>query len=148
VHEVLPDVDARLFAVGAAPPKWLVHAGQHDERIAVTGYVADERQYFARCTALVLPVRTGGGSRLKALVAMASGLPIISTRLGMEGLEVEEGTHFLAAETASEWVAALRSVFRDAALRRRLACSAREFVQLRYDWTALRDQVRAAYAWL
>jgi glycosyltransferase involved in cell wall biosynthesis len=139
---------ARLFAVGAAPPGWLVRAGQHDQRVAVTGYVADERPYFARCAALVLPVRTGGGSRLKALVAMASGLPIVSTRLGMEGLEAEAGTHFLQAEAPQDWIEALRTLVSDAALRERLACAARVLVEERYDWSALREPLRAAYAWL
>ena len=82
--------------------------GQHDDRIAVTGDVADERPYFERCTALVLPLRSGGGSRLKALVAMASGVPIVSTRLGMEGLEAEPDTHFLQADSADEWGDTLR----------------------------------------
>ena len=95
---------ARLFAVGANPPRWLVEAGQHDDRIAVTGYVADERPYLARCAALVLPMLTGGGTRLKALIAMASGLPIVSTRLGMEGLDAEPGEDYLLAEAAPEWV--------------------------------------------
>ena len=61
-----------------------------DDRIVVTGYVPDERPYLQRCTALVLPMRAGGGSRLKALVAMASGLPIVSTRHGMEGLDAAD----------------------------------------------------------
>jgi glycosyltransferase involved in cell wall biosynthesis len=149
VQEVVQRIDtARLFAVGAAPPAWLVRAGQHDPRVAVTGYVADERPYFARCAALVLPVRTGGGSRLKALIAMASGLPIVSTRLGMEGLEAEPGTHFLQADAPQEWIEALGNLVSDAALRKRLACSARELVEQRYDWSALREPLRAAYAWL
>jgi polysaccharide biosynthesis protein PslH len=149
IREVLPGLaDARLFAVGAAPPQWLVRRGQHDARIAVTGYVLDERPYFARCAALVLPVRNGGGSRLKALVAMATGLPIVSTRLGMEGLEAEPDTHYLQAETADEWIARLRQLIADPVLRRRLACSARALVQARYHWPALREQVRAAYEWL
>jgi glycosyltransferase involved in cell wall biosynthesis len=149
IPEVLQKLEeGRLFAVGAAPPDWLVRAGQHDQRVAVTGYVADERPYFARCSALVLPVRNAAGSRLKALVAMASGLPIVSTRLGMEGLEAEAGTHFLKAEAADEWIEALRNLARDAELRKRLACSARELVEARYDWSALREPLRRAYAWL
>jgi glycosyltransferase involved in cell wall biosynthesis len=140
--------DVRLFAVGSAPPRWLVAAGQHDDRIAVTGYVADERAYLRRCAALVLPVRAGGGSRLKALVAMAGGLPIVSTRVGMEGLDAEPETHYLAAESTAEWVTGLERLLGDAQLRRRLACRARELVEERYDWSAIRAQVRAAYAWL
>ena len=140
--------DLRVFAVGAAPPPWLVRAVQHDDRIAVTGYVADERPYFARSAALILPVQTGGGSRLKALVAMASGVPIVSTRLGMEGLEAEPGTHYLQADSADEWVGALRRLVHDASLRQHLACRARTLVEERYTWSALRDRVRSAYAWL
>jgi glycosyltransferase involved in cell wall biosynthesis len=149
LREVLPQVpDARLFAVGAAPPAWLVAAGQHDDRVAVTGYVVDERPYFARCAALVLPVQTGGGSRLKALVAMASGVPIVSTRLGMEGLEVEPGVHYVQADTPESWIASLRRLLEDAGLRQQLACNARALVEQRYTWAAMRSRVREAYAWL
>jgi glycosyltransferase involved in cell wall biosynthesis len=149
IREVLPRLpETRLFAVGAAPPGWLVAAGQHDDHIAVTGYVPDERPYFARCTALVLPVQTGGGSRLKALVAMASGVPILSTRLGMEGLEAEPDVHFLQADSANEWTASLKRLLTDAALRQQLACNARAFVEERYTWPVMRDRVREAYAWL
>jgi glycosyltransferase involved in cell wall biosynthesis len=149
IREVLPRLgDARLFAVGDAPPGWLVSAGQHDTRVAVTGHVADERPYFARCSALVLPVQTGGGSRLKALVAMASGVPIVSTRLGMEGLEAEPDVHYLLADSADEWTASLRRLLDDVSLRQRLACHARALVEERYTWSAMRDRVREAYAWL
>ncbi len=140
--------NARLFAVGANPPKRLVHAGQHDDRIAVTGYVAEERSYLARCAALVLPLRTGGGTRLKALIAMASGLPIVSTRLGMEGLDAEPGQDYLVADTAPEWVTALDRLLRDPVLQARLARNGRALVERRYDWSCLRAELRDAYAWL
>jgi polysaccharide biosynthesis protein PslH len=140
--------EARLFAVGAAPPRWLIEAGQHDDRIAVTGYVADERRYLRRCAALVLPVRAGGGSRIKALVAWASGVPIVSTRFGMEGLDAEPETHYVVAESAADWVASVRRVLGDAELRQRLALNGRGLVERRYDWSAIRADVHAAYAWL
>jgi glycosyltransferase involved in cell wall biosynthesis len=149
IGDVLTRVDgARLFAVGAGPPKWLVRAGQLNNRIAVTGYVPDERPYLARAAALVLPVRTGAGSRLKALIAMASGVPIISTRFGMEGLDAEPGTHFFAAESASEWVTAIRDVLREPDLRRNLACNGRALVEQRYDWTSVAPDIQRAYAFL
>jgi glycosyltransferase involved in cell wall biosynthesis len=147
--EVFPRLsDARLFAVGGGPPRWLVDAGQHDERIAVTGYVPDERRYLARCAALVLPLQSGGGSRLKALIALASGLPIVSTRVGMEGIDAEPGVHFLRADTPAEWVACLERLVADAGLRQRLACAGRTLVEQHYDWSALRAAVRSAYDWL
>ena len=123
VAEAMPQV--RLFAVGDAPPAWLVQAGQHDPRIAVTGYVADERAYLQRCSVLLLPLHAGGGSRLKALVAMASGLPIVSTSLGMEGLDVEPGAHFLRADSGRRLGRLGVSIATRAALARRhcAACS-------------------------
>jgi glycosyltransferase involved in cell wall biosynthesis len=149
VEDVLPHVDGvRLFAVGDAPPTWLIRAGQHDDRIAVTGYVADERPYWRRSMALVLPVTTGGGSRLKALIAMASGLPIVSTRFGMEGLDAEPGRHFLSAESAADFAACVARLRDDAQLRQRLARAGRALVEACYDWSAIRADMRAAYAWL
>jgi len=140
--------DVRLFAVGANPPAWLVRAGQHDSRIAVTGYVADERVYLARCSALLLPMQAGGGSRLKALVAMASGLPIVSTTLGMEGLEAEPDTHFVPADTVADWVDSISRLLSDVELRRGLAHAARQRVEERYQWSAVRPMLEAAYAGL
>ena len=146
VDNVLTAVPAtRLFAVGSSPPAWLVDAGQHSDRIAVTGYVADERPYLARCAALVLPLRAGGGSRLKALIAMASGVPIVSTRLGMEGLDAEPGVHFLLAETVAEWVDCLDRLFAEPELRQRLAHAGRGLVEQRYDWAVLRPGILGIY---
>jgi glycosyltransferase involved in cell wall biosynthesis len=146
IRDVLGSLEcARLFAVGAAPPKWLVAAGQHDDRVAVTGYVDDERPYLARCAALVLPLKTAAGSRLKALIAMACGLPIISTRVGMEGIDAEPGEHFLLAESPSEWVTSLKRLLSDVELRQRLARNGRALIEQRYDWSALRADVVSAY---
>ena len=147
--DVFPRLDGiKLFAVGGAPPKWLVEMGQHNDRVAVTGYVADERPYLDRCAALVLPLQTGGGSRLKALVAMSSGLPVVSTAVGMEGLEAEPGVHYLRAEGADEWSGALLRLLADESLRARLARAGRALIEQRYDWSAIRADVEAAYAWL
>ncbi len=150
VRQVLPGIlealpTARLFAVGANPPRWLVRAGQHDARIAVTGHVADERPYLARCALLVLPLRITAGSRLKALVALASGLPVVSTALGMEGLDAEADADFVLAESADEWVRAIQRLLSSASLRQTLAEHGRRLVERRYDWAALRPALRAAY---
>jgi glycosyltransferase involved in cell wall biosynthesis len=150
-ERVLPGVfasvpTARLFVVGAQPPEWLVKVGQHDQRIAVTGHVDDERVYLRRASALVLPLHVAAGSRLKALVAMASGVPIISTWIGMEGIEAEPGTHYIRADTESEWVAALSSLLQNVELRRRLAANGRALVEQSYDWQAIAPRLRSVYA--
>jgi glycosyltransferase involved in cell wall biosynthesis len=153
VTEVLPRLfvdlpKARLFVVGDRPPAWLVAAGQRDARIAVTGPVPDEQPYLARAAVLVLPMRVGGGSRVKALVALASGVPIVTTRVGMEGLEAEPGVHYLCADTVDEWAQVLGQLLGEAVLRRRLAENGRELVKRCYDWSAIRPSLRAAYATL
>ena len=101
-----------------------------------------------RCAALILPLRTGGGSRLKALIALASGVPIVSTRVGMEGLEAEPDVHYLAAESPLDWVSALQRLLEDIALRQRLARAGRQLVEQQYDWSAIQAEVHAAYEWL
>jgi polysaccharide biosynthesis protein PslH len=137
---------ARLFVVGANPPQWLVRAGQHDERIAVTGHVADERPYLARCAVLLLPVQVAAGSRLKALVALASGLPIVSTALGMEGLEAQPGQDYVQAESAAEWVEAIGQLISRTEQRQTIATRGRALVEQHYDWSAVRPVLDAAYA--
>jgi polysaccharide biosynthesis protein PslH len=151
LRAVLPGIfesapQARLFVVGANPPRWLVEAGQRDARIAVTGYVVDERPYLRRCCALLLPIRIAAGARLKALVAMASGVPIVSTALGMEGLAAVPGTDYIRAESAGEWVRSLQRLLGDKDTRQSVARSARAVVEQRYDWPAVRPSLRAAYA--
>jgi glycosyltransferase involved in cell wall biosynthesis len=153
VTEVLPRLfawqpRARLFIVGAHPPAWLIAAGQRDDRIAVIGHVEDERPYLQRASALLLPLEVAAGSRLKALVAMASGVPIVATRLGMEGLEaVADEQYVLARDLRAEtWAKLLANVLQDHDRRASLARKARQLVEACYDWPAVAPLVRAAYA--
>lgn len=148
LHQMLPA--ARLFAVGHNPPSWLVRAGQADDRIAVTGGVVDERPYLARAGGLVLPVWFGGGSRLKALVAFASGVPVVSSPLGMTGLDVSPGRDFLQVDEpdAAAWARALAALLSDLATRERIAANARALVERRYDWSAIAPSLEAAYGTL
>ena len=87
---------ARLLIVGAAPPASVRRLAS--DRITVTGYVDDVRPFFARAEAFVVPLQIGGGTRVKALQAMAMGLPIVSTTLGCEGLDVVDGQDVLFAD--------------------------------------------------
>ena len=149
VEQVLPRVpNVRLFAVGSDPPRWLVAAGQHDDRIAVTGAVADERPYLRRAALLLLPLEVAAGSRLKALVAMASGVPIVSTPLGMEGLEAVPDEHYACVPglDAEGWATRLREVLNDRQQRTQLARAGRSLVESCYSWPAIAAALRAAYA--
>lgn len=137
--------EARVFVVGRDPAPDVVARGQHDPRIAVTGAVESLRPYRARSTVYALPMRGGGGVRFKALEAMAAGLPIVSTRMGMEGIDAEPGTHYLAADTPPDFADALVRLLADEGLRERISENARQLVRERYDWRAVAPALLAVY---
>ncbi len=108
-----------------------------DDTVHLTGYVDDIRPVIAGSAACVVPLRQGGGTRLKILEAMALGVPVVSTRKGAEGLDVVDGEHLLLADTPRDLAAATVRLLQDGALRACLASQARALVERRYDWRAI-----------
>lgn len=105
--------------------------------IELTGYVEDVRTVLNRSAACVIPLREGGGSRLKILEAMAAGAPVVSTSVGVEGLDLENGRHALVADSPADFASAVDRVLRDTDLAGRLSREARELVERRYDWSSI-----------
>jgi glycosyltransferase involved in cell wall biosynthesis len=103
----------------------------------VTGTVEDVRPYYRDALAEVVPLRIGGGSRLKILEAMAAGVPVVSTRVGAEGLAVIDDRNILIADTAEGQRRAILSLSKDQGLWRRFAQAGRALVRSRYDWSAI-----------
>ena len=101
--------ELRLTLLGSNPAA-AVRALASEPGIEVTGTVPDVRPHYATALAAIVPLKTGGGTRLKILEALAAGVPVISTKAGAEGLELTPGEHFLMAEKGDEWVAAVRRV--------------------------------------
>jgi glycosyltransferase involved in cell wall biosynthesis len=85
----------------------------------------------------VVPLRKGGGTRLKVLEALALGTPVVSTSKGIEGLELEDGRHVLVADSAADFAAATERLLGQPALRARLSAAGREAVRERYDWRTI-----------
>lgn len=106
-------------------------------RLQVTGTVDDVRPYYGKAFAVAVPLRVGSGTRLKILEAMAAGVPVVSTRLGAEGIDAEHGRDILLADTPAEMVDALSLLYRDAELRSRLSKGGRKLVAEHYDWPAI-----------
>lgn len=107
------------------------------DRIKVTGTVEDVRPYYASALALVAPLRVGSGTRLKILEAMSSEVPVVSTRLGAEGVEAENDVHLLLADDATEIRAAIDRIVGSLQTRSRLTKAARELVARHYDWSVV-----------
>ncbi|HYU19456.1 MAG TPA: glycosyltransferase family 4 protein [Chloroflexota bacterium] len=143
VRRTCPEI--RALVVGRGPGPGLVARCQHDPKIAVTGPVESLEPYWQRASIYVLPMRSGGGVRFKALEAMAAGVPIVSTRLGMEGIAAEADTHYLMADTAEGFAAAIQSLLGKPELGARLASEARRLVAERHDWRAVAPSLLAVY---
>jgi glycosyltransferase involved in cell wall biosynthesis len=142
VRRAVPD--AAFGIVGRDPVRQLL-ARNKREGITVTGPVADVRPYLARAGAVVVPLRAGGGTRLKILEAMATGAGIVSTRLGAEGLDVRPGRELLIADEPAAFARATSQLLTDGALRRRLGVAARRRAEERYDWGFAADALDAVY---
>lgn len=115
-----------------------------DEHVELTGYVPDIRPVVAQSWACVVPLRIGGGTRLKILEAMSLGTPVISTAKGAEGLEAEHGAHLLIADTPDEFAAQVIRLLRSAELRQELAYNARRLVTEKYEWSRIGADFRLA----
>jgi glycosyltransferase involved in cell wall biosynthesis len=139
-----------LTIVGANPgPPVLALSKQWG--VNITGMVPDVRPYYRGALAAVVPLRTGAGTRLKILEAMAAGVPVISTPLGAEGLEVTDGENILLVnpDDTQGWIDRVASVAESPELSEKLIAAGQHLVQTRYDWEMLGSKLRRTYeAWL
>jgi glycosyltransferase involved in cell wall biosynthesis len=99
------------------------------------------RPYYREAVAVVVPLRVGGGTRLKILEAMAAGIPVVSTTLGAEGLEVDPGRDLLTADTPAAMVEAIASLRDQPAQWRRLSDAGRAVAARTYDWRIVGDRL-------
>ncbi len=131
IREAVPGV--RLLIVGRNPAPQVLALGVQPG-IRVTGTVPDVRPYYEQAHALVVPLRSGGGTRLKILEALATGVPVVSTSLGAEGLDLRHGVDFLVADTPDALAEQTIRVLSDATLRASLAEHGRSMVTTHYRW--------------
>ncbi|PDW04628.1 glycosyltransferase family 4 protein [Candidatus Viridilinea mediisalina] len=149
-HEVYPLIkaavpDAEFAVVGARPPAQVRQLGSADPSIHVTGYVADPQPFLQQAAALIVPVRAGGGMRVKILEALARGLPIVSTTIGYEGIRLQPGEHLLVGDTPQAFAAAVIELLRHPSLGQRLAKAGRSLAAEVYDWRVVNPQVEQLY---
>lgn len=148
-NEILPQIrnqfgEFTLEIVGKNPPGTVRALGERDG-VRVTGFVEDIQEYIERATVIVLPIRVGTGVRMKTLHAMAMAKPIVSTPLGVQGIDVEDGRHALVAETSWEFGAAVERALADADLRERLGQNARALAETNHDWSTILAQLERQY---
>jgi glycosyltransferase involved in cell wall biosynthesis len=140
-RDVLPRIRAQephvsLSIVGRAPTPAVARLAQ-EAGVSVTGRVDDVRPYMAESAVYVVPLRIGGGTRLKIFEAMAMGKAVVSTTVGAEGLPVHDGEHLLLADDSESFASAVVRLLRDDDRRRSLEAAARTLVVEHYDWAAV-----------
>jgi len=112
--------------------------------VHVTGRVDDVQPYYRRSSICVIPLRAGGGTRLKILESMAFGRPVVSTSIGCEGLDVEDGKHLFIADNANEFAEKVIILLTNEEIRQQIINNARRLVETYYNWDILADQYIAA----
>jgi glycosyltransferase involved in cell wall biosynthesis len=110
----------------------------------LTGWVQDIRPFVARGAICIVPLRIGGGTRLKIFEAMAMGKAVVSTLVGAEGLPVRGGENILLADTPDDFAGSVISLLRDSSQRNRLGTSARALVQEKYSWPKVAESFARA----
>ena len=142
IGDELPE--ATFTLVGRRPPKWIRRLCAR-ARVSLRADVLDVRDYLAKAGIVVVPLRIGGGSRLKILEAMAAGRCVISTTVGAEGLQVRDGEHLVIADDPAVFANRAISLLRDSARRQRIAQAGRALVESRYGWDSIVPRMEDAW---
>jgi len=136
-----PGVSLDVIGRGDRSINW-----QHPDRIIQHGHVEDVRPCMEKASVFIVPLRIGGGTRLKILNAMSMGKAIVSTAIGVEGLEVENQRHYFRADSVEEFSAAVTHLVSDYKLRKKIGIHARQQIEQRYRWEIIGRQLRKVYA--
>lgn len=148
LNRIYPEIRKRIpqtkiYVVGNNPPKSLL--GMASDNIIVTGFVEDVRPYIQRASVYVVPLRMGGGTRLKVLEALSMKKAIVTTSIGSEGIDVINRDHVLMADDPVDFAESVVQLFKDRALARRMGVRGREFVSGAYDWKVVMNRMDNAY---
>jgi polysaccharide biosynthesis protein PslH len=143
IQQVLPLVrqrvpDARVVIAGKSPSERLRAFG-NDRDIIVTGFVPDKDPVLRACSVFIVPLRMGGGTRIKILEAMSFGRPVVSTTVGYEGIDAIPGEHLLVGDTPQQFADACVMLLINRERRIQIGWAGRALLEQNYDWHAIRS---------
>jgi polysaccharide biosynthesis protein PslH len=133
----LPGTALKVWVVGRKPLPAVSQLPARHPQITVTGTVDDVRPYIGRSQVYIVPIRIGGGTRMKIFEAMAMGKPVVSTRIGAEGLPVNDGKDILMADDPVAFAEATLALLRDQGRRRALGAAGRRLVTESFSWDSV-----------
>jgi glycosyltransferase involved in cell wall biosynthesis len=136
--------EVTLTIVGKNPPTdFFDYEKRNPNNVQVTGYVPDLDPYFQQAAIAVIPVRAGSGMRVRILEALARGMPLVTTSIGIEGIDAYHNKEVLIADTAHDYAEAVIRLLKDKTLQARLSANGRKLACEQYDWqVALRKMDR------
>ena len=134
----------KMTFVGTAPPKEIADTARMDGQVRVTGFVDDIRPYIDEAAVMVVPIRIGSGTRLKILDAMAMGKAIVSTSVGCEGINVNNGKNILIADDPEDFANKTIELLRNQDMRVNLERNALELAKT-YDWSLIGEKQELVY---
>jgi sugar transferase (PEP-CTERM/EpsH1 system associated) len=139
-------VKTAKFVIAGKDPTDRIRKLHNGNDICVTGYVENVKKLFSECTIFVVPIRAGGGTRIKILEAMSMKKPVVSTSIGCEGIEVLDGEHILKADNPEHFAAQCMDLLFDKHKRDIIAFNARSLVAEKYSWSAIGDKLNSFLA--
>ena len=130
--KTIPDISVTF--VGKNPPNILIERAKSDHRVQLAGYVDDVRPFMQRNNIFIAPLRSGSGTKIKVLNAMAMGMPVVTTSIGAEGIEAKAGVDIIIADEPLDFANQISILFKDKDLCKKLGQNARNTVKKKYDW--------------
>lgn len=144
IRQKLPGVS--LTIVGKNPPKdFLKLAADQESGIVTTGFVPELDPYFADSAVTVVPVRAGGGMRVRILEAFARGAPVVTTTVGLEGIDACAGEDVLVADCPQDFARSVIAVLQEESLQQKLSANGRRLVEQKYDWQVVLGELDKIY---
>ncbi len=142
VREVWPRIhtkiaSAKLWVVGRRIPKWLIDKARRDESVEITENIPDARDAYLASTIMVAPIRGSGGTRLKILEAMASGLPVVSTKVGVAGLNLTNGVNVMVNDSNEGLAKEAVKLLRNGELAQKIGLAGQKHVKKYFDWKSV-----------
>ena len=137
--------DLSLTIIGKNPSGRLCSVVAKEQNIFLKGYVPDVRPYIKQAKIFICPIRDGGGTRLKILDALAQGIPVVSTNVGCEGLNLKDGEHILIANTPAEFFKQITLLLSNDELCNQLSWNGRYYVEEHYSFSAIGNKLSNLY---
>jgi len=135
----------KFYVIGRRPPEEIRKLSKKDQNIMVTGFVKDVRPYVAKCSVYVVPLRIGGGMRLKILEAMAMERPVVATSVGAEGIMATDRENIMIADSEADFAERVIELLKDRNPRRRVAQEGKRLIEQKYRWETVVEALEKEY---